>query len=115
MECPYFKMAPRGQYAIQAAGERHAGPLPASPSFELGKVGVGMEHEMLTDRNWGGQMHMFQLWVNLPGRSKFDAPHFQNVASSALPRVDAGEGCAVHIMHGASLLLVRGWWDLARG
>ena len=29
--------------------------------FELGKVGVGMEHEALIDGRWSGHMHFFQL------------------------------------------------------
>jgi redox-sensitive bicupin YhaK (pirin superfamily) len=67
--------------------------------FELGKVGVGMEHEMIMPKNWAGYLHGFQLWVNLPSANKFDAPHFQNVSPSKLPKVEIGDA-KCKIMHG---------------
>ena len=99
MECPYSKEAAPGTYAVESGGETRRGPMPGSGSFELGKVGVGMAHEMLVDRNWTGYLFMFQLWVNLPGAHKFDAPHFQNAEASALPVVDL-DGARVKVMHG---------------
>lgn len=105
MECPYMKeiTAETGSATttntVWAAGEQRT--LEAVPGhFELGKVGVGMEHEMVTDRRWSGYLHGFQLWVNLPGARKFDAPHFQNAAPSALPVADLGSGATARIMHG---------------
>ena len=70
--------------------------------FELGKVGVGMEHEALIDGRWSGHMHFFQLWVNLPGEKKFDPPYFQRAASARLPTVPmAADGSATcKVLHG---------------
>lgn len=88
------------QMSVWAGGEKHS--YESKPgAFELGKVGIGMEHEMVTDSKWSGKLHGFQLWVNLPEANKFDAPHFQNAAPAALPIVDLGGGVTARIMHGS--------------
>ncbi len=108
MECPYNKeMTPDAGAAaggmnmrICAGGVEKRG-LMGVGDFELGKVGVGMEHEALIDPRWSGHLHFFQLWVNLPGARKFDPPFFQNASDRQLPRVPVGEGGAsVKVLHG---------------
>merc|ERR1719329_1779737 len=106
MECPYMReitaASGSGEMGITAwaGGEEHH--TNAEPGhFEMGKVGIGMEHEMLTDKKWSGYLHGFQLWVNLPGANKFDAPHFQNASPSALPVAQLPGGATARLMHGA--------------
>ena len=100
MECPYMREPPPGTLTMRAGGETHANK-PEDVRFELGKVGVGMEHEMLVDPAWSGHMHGFQLWVNLPAARKFDAPHFHQCAPSALPTARLGRGASCAVLHGA--------------
>lgn len=57
-----------------------------SGDLEWGKCANGIEHEFLMDDNWSGEMHFFQLWVNLPGAHKRDPPEFQNAAAAAMPK-----------------------------
>lgn len=100
MECPYVKVGPPGTYSVKAGGHRSDSRLHADGSFELGFVGVGMEHEMLVDGDWAGEMHMFQLWVNLPAARKFDAPRFQVSTAAAIPVVVNEKGATVRVVHG---------------
>ena len=90
---------PPGTLTMRAGGETHANK-PEDVRFELGQVGVGMEHEMLVDGDWAGEMHMFQLWVNLPAARKFDAPRFQVSTAAAIPVVVNEKGATVRVVHG---------------
>jgi len=105
MECPYTKlmtssdgrsMSTLTKNRVKAGGVEHK-LSPEPGTFELGKVGVGMEHEMLIDESWSGSLHAFQLWVNLPNANKFDAPYFQNAAPSALPSVTLDGGATAKL------------------
>jgi hypothetical protein len=40
----------------------------------------------------GGALEMVQLWVNLPARSKMEAPGYQNILNAQIPSVDLPEG-----------------------
>lgn len=40
----------------------------------------------------GGAMEMVQLWVNLPARSKMEAPGYQNILNAQIPSVDLADG-----------------------
>lgn len=40
----------------------------------------------------GGTMEMMQLWVNLPARSKMEAPGYQNILNAQIPSVEMPEG-----------------------
>eukprot|EP01052_Picozoa_sp_SAG31_P014887 SAG31_NODE_940_length_10870_cov_12.600501_8_plen_134_part_00 len=71
MECPYAKEFSGSTPFNQMRGRVEAGGKIIKSdfrqgNFELGKVGVGMQHEALVDPQWEGTMHFFQLWVNLP-------------------------------------------------
>ena len=50
----------------------------------------------------GGQLEMVQLWVNLPARSKMEAPGYQNILDAQIPGVDLPEGAGrVRVIAGA--------------
>lgn len=36
----------------------------------------------------GGEMHMVQLWVNLPSKDKMTAPHYQAITKASIPQVN---------------------------
>jgi len=68
MECPYTKlmtssdgrsMSTLTKNRVKAGGVEHK-LSPEPGTFELGKVGVGMEHEMLIDESWSGSLHAFR-------------------------------------------------------
>lgn len=40
----------------------------------------------------GGAMEMVQLWVNLPARSKMEAPGYQNILNAQIPSADLADG-----------------------
>ena len=108
MECPYSKEfttdpgAPgnEGMNARVVAGGNEKRAVMGVGDFELGKVGVGMEHEALIHPGWSGFLHFFQLWVNLPAARKFDAPYFQRASHARLPIVALGEGVQCKVLHG---------------
>eukprot|EP00927_Polykrikos_kofoidii_P067091 TRINITY_DN62614_c0_g1_i1.p1 TRINITY_DN62614_c0_g1~~TRINITY_DN62614_c0_g1_i1.p1 ORF type:complete len:337 (+),score=35.21 TRINITY_DN62614_c0_g1_i1:80-1012(+) len=107
-ECPYCKeMTADGgveggmNVRVVAGGATKRGRVDPG-DFELGKVGIGMEHEGLIDSRWSGHLHMFQLWVNLPAANKFDPPFFQNASSAVLPIVTLSKEPSVtaKVLHG---------------
>ena len=110
-ECPYAKTmisdkgAPEAKMLtrVVAGGVEHRGEMPPG-GFELGKVGVGMEHEGLIDPRWCGELQFFQLWVNLPANRKFDPPAFQQMSPSVLPVVElaASPRATAKILHGSA-------------
>ena len=58
----------------------------------------GILHKEYHEKEWakkGGQMHMMQLWVNLPAAHKMDDPSYQPILASDMGKVnladDAGE------------------------
>ena len=58
-------------------------------------AGAGVIHsEMPEDEftRYGGRMHGFQLWVNLPRRDKMIKPHYQEIPSSKIPVAKSLDG-----------------------
>jgi redox-sensitive bicupin YhaK (pirin superfamily) len=60
-------------------------------------AGGGILHEEYHEREFsrrGGQMHMMQLWVNLPRAHKMTQPGYQPITAAEIPTVslDAGKG-----------------------
>ena len=50
----------------------------------------------------GGQLEMVQLWVNLPARSKMEAPGYQNILDAQIPGVDLPDNAGrVRVIAGA--------------
>jgi redox-sensitive bicupin YhaK (pirin superfamily) len=68
-------------------------------------AGGGIFHEEYHEDSFsrtGGNMHMMQLWVNLPAKDKTAAPSYQPITAAEIPRVElpAGAG-AVRVIAGA--------------
>jgi quercetin 2,3-dioxygenase len=73
-------------------------------------AGAGVVHSEMPDKEFvqsGGNLHGFQLWVNLPQRDKMIKPHYQDIPSSKIPiaeteddavkvKVIAGEALGAH-------------------
>jgi quercetin 2,3-dioxygenase len=58
-------------------------------------AGKGIIHsEMPRAATPGGDLWGYQLWLNLPARSKMTAPRYQELSASAFPTADAGEARA---------------------
>ena len=85
----------------------HSDSLGATARFGHGDVqwltaGAGIVHsEMfpLVDRQAPNRLELFQIWVNLPARSKFANPYFTMFWSERLPRLQA-EGAEVTVTAG---------------
>jgi redox-sensitive bicupin YhaK (pirin superfamily) len=50
-----------------------------------------------------GLMWGFQLWVNLPARSKMTEPRYQDIPSAAIPEVRGERGVAIRVIAGEAL------------
>src|SRR3990172_5310008 len=50
-----------------------------------------------------GLMWGFQLWVNLPARSKMIEPRYQDIPASAIPEARAEGGAAIRVIAGEAL------------
>jgi quercetin 2,3-dioxygenase len=52
----------------------------------------------------GGQLHGFQLWVNLPRRDKMTAPRYQEIPSARIPEVSTADGAVrIRVIAGEAL------------
>ena len=109
MECSYCKeftsddehsTEADGLQTKVAAGGAEKFAILHSGDFELGKVGIGIEHEALVDEEWSGFLHFFLLHLNLPERSRLDAPYIQQAKDVAMPMVDMGHGASCKVLHG---------------
>ncbi len=61
--------------------------------------GSGILHEEMPRRGPSGNIYGFQLWVNLPGKSKMISPRYQEVTSSEIPVSEDG-GVKLRIVAG---------------
>lgn len=48
-----------------------------------------------------GDLHGFQLWINLPKKDKMIKPRYQDYQASDIPTVDNGERANVRVMAGS--------------
>jgi redox-sensitive bicupin YhaK (pirin superfamily) len=48
----------------------------------------------------GGEMHMVQLWVNLPAKDKMTTPSYQAITQAAIPKVNLN-GASVRVIAGS--------------
>jgi redox-sensitive bicupin YhaK (pirin superfamily) len=58
-------------------------------------AGAGIVHTEMPDKDFlrsGGNLHGFQLWVNLPQRDKMINPHYQYIPSSKIPVIQTEDG-----------------------
>jgi redox-sensitive bicupin YhaK (pirin superfamily) len=65
-------------------------------------AGSGIFHEEYHEEQFtrrGGRMHMMQLWVNLPKKSKSARPGYQPISSSEIPVVER-DGVTVRVVAG---------------
>ena len=49
-----------------------------------------------------GVMEGFQLWLNLPGKTKMRAPWYKDIQSAEIPEITTAEGVTARIIAGAS-------------
>src|SRR5438132_1386470 len=70
-------------------------------------AGAGIVHSEMPSRRireQGGRVHGFQIWVNLPARSKMTRPRYQEVPSSRIPVAETeGGGARARIVAGEAL------------
>lgn len=50
-----------------------------------------------------GDLHGFQLWINLPKKDKMIKPRYQDYQASDIPTVDNGDSASVRVMAGTFL------------
>mmetsp|Transcript_587 Transcript_587/g.1223 ORF Transcript_587/g.1223 Transcript_587/m.1223 type:complete len:343 (-) Transcript_587:1219-2247(-) len=84
-EVPYFKQMGAAQYTRRVGGKEEDGAM-ADGDVEWGMAAHGIEHGVEVGKDWEGEMHGFQLWVNLPEAHRMDAPDFQNAAHKSMPQ-----------------------------
>jgi redox-sensitive bicupin YhaK (pirin superfamily) len=81
----------------------HAGTIgPGDVQWMTAGNGIFHEeyHEEAFSRR-GGNMHMMQLWVNLPRKDKGAAPAYQPITATQIPRVELPDGAgAVRVIAG---------------
>lgn len=63
-------------------------------------AGSGIIHQEMPKGNRVGQMFGFQLWANLPAKSKMIAPRYRGIESKTIPVVKTPEGATVHVICG---------------
>lgn len=84
----------------------HAGRL-RSGDVQWMTAGAGVVHAEMPSRDFlrdGGQMHAFQLWVNLPKRDKMMNPRYQEVPGSQIPKATSADGLVmVSVIAGEAL------------
>ena len=86
----------------------HSDSLGATARFGRGDVqwltaGAGIVHsEMfpLLQPEAGNRLELFQIWVNLPAKSKFAAPYFTMFWDKDVPRLRPAEGVEVTVIAG---------------
>lgn len=64
-------------------------------------AGRGVIHSEMPEQQ-EGVMEGFQLWLNLPGKTKMRAPWYRDIQSEEIPEVTTPEGITVRIIAGAS-------------
>ena len=70
-------------------------------------AGAGIVHSEMPSRrirDEGGRVHGFQIWVNLPARSKMTRPRYQEVPAARIPEGKSEDGRArVRVVAGEAL------------
>ncbi len=84
----------------------HAGTL-GPGDVQWMTAGAGVVHSELPSQRLmkhGGDMHGFQIWVNLPARDKMMAPRYQEVPAAEIPEAESADGLArVRVIAGSAL------------
>jgi redox-sensitive bicupin YhaK (pirin superfamily) len=64
-------------------------------------AGSGIIHQEMPKGNPAGQMHGFQLWVNLPAALKMTPPRYQEVKAAEIPEIVEDDGTRVRVICGS--------------
>lgn len=64
-------------------------------------AGRGVIHSEMPEQN-EGLMEGFQLWLNLPGRDKMQAPWYRDIPNADVPRFTIDAGVTVQVIAGSS-------------
>lgn len=63
-------------------------------------AGSGIIHQEMPKGNYKGEMLGFQLWANLPAKSKMMQPRYQEIKQPAIPLVTTQDGAKIRIICG---------------
>ena len=63
-------------------------------------AGSGIIHQEMPKGNTRGEMFGFQLWANLPARSKMMDPRYRGIKSKEIPIITTSEGATVRVICG---------------
>jgi hypothetical protein len=63
-------------------------------------AGSGIVHQEMPKGDRKGEMWGFQLWSNLPARSKMMAPRYREVKQGEIPQVKTADGALVRVVAG---------------
>jgi quercetin 2,3-dioxygenase len=64
-------------------------------------AGRGVIHSEMPEQE-EGVMEGFQLWLNLPGKTKMRAPWYRDIQSAEIPELTTEQGVQVRVISGAS-------------
>ncbi|MBZ5499924.1 MAG: pirin family protein [Acidobacteriia bacterium] len=64
-------------------------------------AGSGIIHQEMPKGNEAGQMHGFQLWVNLPASLKMTPPRYQGVNAVDVPEISDDDATRVRVISGS--------------
>jgi len=82
-----------------ADNKGHAGLL-GPGSVQWMTAGRGIVHSEMPEQE-NGLLQGFQLWVNLPARSKMTAPRYQEIAASGIPEIALDAGVRARVIAGS--------------
>lgn len=63
-------------------------------------AGSGIIHQEMPKGNYKGEMLGFQLWANLPAKSKMMQPRYQEIKRQTIPLITTADGAKVRIICG---------------
>lgn len=63
-------------------------------------AGSGIIHQEMPKGNSKGQMFGFQLWANLPAKSKMMDPRYRGIKSNEIPTVTLSDGTKIRVICG---------------
>jgi len=92
-----YMIAGRMRHRDSAGNEGLLGPGGA----QWMTAGSGLIHSELPEQE-AGLMEGFQLWLNLPARSKMIAPSYRDIRPEAIPEFTDGAGVRVRVLAGES-------------
>jgi redox-sensitive bicupin YhaK (pirin superfamily) len=72
----------------------------ASGDVQWMTAGSGIVHQEMPKGDKKGELWGFQLWANLPAKSKMMDPRYQEVKAKTIPSVKTPEGATVRVISG---------------